>query len=158
MKYVQAIIVCLLIAACCLAVTHGCCPPAQDENTECPVPMVTKKLDLLSEASGKYDILMMPCNCGGIYVYEPDSCECFTSQYYPDLVKALNKTHAWFKTKMNLAKSPKYMGKYENVTLDCGCTLCVYIPDSCKCLEVRYPDLGKLLKEVYQLAQKDKEK
>lgn len=137
----------------------GCNKPVPVDNIPVPDTKMVQKApqaEMPFKGDGTYHNFMLPCKCGGLIVYEPDSCPCFTAQYYPDLVDALNKTYAWFKDKE--VPAPKYMGKYESLTLECGCVLCVYVPDSCGCLEKKYPDLGLLLKDVYRLAVKYKEK
>jgi hypothetical protein len=87
MKYIIALLVCLTLTSC------------KSNLKESKMPF---------DGSGEYKNLMLPCNCGGIIVYEPDSCPCFTKNDYPDLVESLNKTHNWFKEHTRLKTATKY--------------------------------------------------
>ena len=109
-------------------------------------------------ADGDYYTLQLPCKCGAVYIYYPGSCGCFDKENYPDLDKALRKLYKMAYDMGKGKQSKKMLGKYENATLECGCTLKVYKPDSCGCLSKKYPDLAKQLEVVYNVAQKHKEK
>ena len=124
---------------------------------EIPTPITVVMQDVLQQpqpkADGQYVTATLPCKCGDFLVYIPSSCPCFDKENYPDLAAALNNVYTWKKTHNN-SGGKKVVGKYELLTLQCGCTLQVYIPGSSGCLGRLYPDLEKYLKEVYNIAKK----
>ena len=136
----------------------GCNSTKQAEPVKPNTTIVQKvqQVEMPFKGDGIYHNFMLPCKCGGLIVYEPGSCPCFTKEFYPELEPVLKQTYTWFEGKETPAE--KYLGKYESITLECGCVLCVYVPGSCSCLEKKYPDLAKTLKEVYDLALKNKSK
>jgi hypothetical protein len=102
------------------------------------------------DADGDYVSVTLPCDCGDVLVYVPGSCECFDKKFYPDVAKALDDLYAWAETSGS-AKNKKLIGKYETITLTCGCRLHVYIPKSSGCLGKKSPELEKLLGELYRI-------
>jgi len=102
------------------------------------------------DADGGYVRVTLPCGCGGMIVYVPGSCECFDKKFYPDVAKVLDDVYAWVE-KNGSEGSQKLIGKYETITLTCGCRLHVYIPKSSGCLGKKSPELEKLLGELYRI-------
>jgi hypothetical protein len=46
-------------------------------------------------------------------------------------------------------------GDYKRVPLKCGCSISVYVPDSCPCFDrEHYPELVSALEMVFKLAEK----
>lgn len=104
---------------------------------------------------GDYPTLMLPCKCGGLTVYKPGSCGCFDPENYPELSKRLAAVYGWAQKNSEGAVSTKPVGKYEVLTLECGCSLKLYRPGSCGCVAKRYPDLEKLLTDLWQEAKRN---
>ncbi len=105
------------------------------------------------KADGEYVTVTLPCHCGDFLVYVPGSCPCFDKSQYPDLADALEDVSGWA-ARHATGDSKKLVGRYEVLTLECGCQLQVYIPGSSGCLEAKTPDLAKLLNTVYTTAKR----
>lgn len=105
------------------------------------------------DADGEYTNLTLPCKCGDVSIYIPQSCACFDKEQSPEIASALEKVYAWTQSHKN-GSGKKLIGKYIVLKLTCGCLLKVYIPDSSGCLEIQSPDLANLLKVVYDTAKK----
>ena len=131
----------------------GCSKHAQNIRPQ----LVPPPQQEISKADGEYVRATLPCKCGDFVFYISDSCPCFDREHYPDLVNALNKVNIWARTHSN-GSGKKIVGKYEIITLTCGCSLQVYVPGSSGCLEKLYPDLSALLKNIYIAARNHENK
>ena len=132
-----------LILMLVLALIVGCVP------AKVATPVVPNGPD------GECVNITLPCACGTVTVYVIGSCPCFDPDLNAPLAKALEKVRA---LTMFPISDKKIVGKYENILLDCGCTLKVYVPKSCGCLAKKYPQLEAALGEVYAIAMKSKAK
>ena len=139
----------------------GCSqPPVQSPLPQQPVvrpEVVQPQHKKQVKADGDYVSFTLPCKCGDFLVYVPQSCPCFDKGQYPDLAPAVEAVHAWAKRHCTNGNR-KLVGEYKLLTLECGCVLQVYVPESSGCLEKQSPDLAKLLKNVYNLAKGHEEK
>ena len=113
-----------------------------------------------SAPDGTYYVVELPCKCGGIEAYYPDSCPCFAPAMYPDLAKELDATYRLLESK---APKPakggiKAVGRYEDMPLECGCKLRLYVPGSSGCVGKLYPAIESQLKRLYETASKHKGK
>ena len=134
-----------------LVISVGCSKLESRPQPQQPLQQVQLKAD------GTYLSATLPCKCGDFTVYVPKSCPCFDKEQYPDLAAALEGVYAWMLAH-NTGSGKKMIGKYEALTLECGCILYVYIPTSSGCLEAKSPDLAVLLRTVYEIAKKHQNK
>ena len=115
------------------------------------------KVIVQSKADGEYVSVTLPCRCGDFLAYVQKSCPCFDREQYPDLANTLENVYAWAQTHNN-GGGKKVVGKYELLTLQCGCVLQVYVPGSSGCLEKQSPDLAVLLRAIYSKAKSHENK
>lgn len=149
-RFVYLVFVLLLAFCAYCGFTHG----------QAPSPMLLVVPTVQSAeptADGDYVKLQLPCKCGAVWVYVPASCPCFDADSYPDLDKALKAVYAMALDMSKGVKQDKAVGKYEVWTLKCGCSLRVYIPGTCGCLEKKYPKLLEVLKQVHAVASKHRD-
>lgn len=119
----------------------------------CSHPKIEVMPVQVAQADGDYVQSTLPCKCGDICLYVPNSCPCFDREHYPDLAPAIENVYAWAQTH-NKGVGKKVVGKYEVMTLECGCSLKLFIPESSGCLSIQSPDLESLLTVLYNTAKK----
>ena len=131
-------------------------PKKQDDKKVTPKPgSIAPPPGNVQKSEPKYINVTLPCQCGDLQVYVPNTCNQLTKENYQVLVPALDGVYEWMRLHCRGSGKP-VVGTYETAILD-GCMLKVYEPGSAAQIGM-YPDLATLLQSVYDAAKDTKGK
>jgi hypothetical protein len=149
MRACGCLIALVLLAVLGFVLLNGCDRPAANPFLKPPVvPYVPQ--------TPAYLRVTLHCGCTLRIRSNTDCC----GRYYPDLGRALENLKALVLSSERepnepLNDDPKRTadGDYVTVRLKCGCSISVYVPETCPCFnQQNNPKLAAALERVYQAA------